>query len=107
MRDGHVGQLAGLNADIRADHGIRVAIIGSDVVGAFRQQRDISRGDVWQQRSALAYFKLAALVDRERDLVLRDLAGADAPFDAQSTSRKQEGLPVGLGLERHGADRAD
>src|SRR3979411_1678209 len=84
MGDDHVGQLAGLNADIRAHHGIGVAVIGNDVVGALRQQRDIAGGDARHQRGALADFKLAALVDRERNLVLRNFAGADAAFDAQA-----------------------
>ena len=52
-------------------------------------------------------FELAALVDRERNLVLRDLAGADAAFDAQAAGRKHEGLAVGLGFQRHRPHRAD
>ena len=50
VADGHVRQLAGLDADVGAHHRIGVAIVGDDVVGPLRQQRDIAGGDVGHQR---------------------------------------------------------
>jgi CubicO group peptidase (beta-lactamase class C family) len=105
--DDDVGQLAGLNADVGAHHRIGIAIVRYDVVGALLQQRDVAAGDVRQQRRTFATFKLAALVNRERNLVRRNLAGADPAFDAQAASRQHERLAVGFRLQRHGARRAD
>ena len=105
--DHHVGQLARRHADVGAHHRVGVAIVGDDVIGALRQQHDVAGRDVRHQRGAVAAFELAALVDRERNLVLRNLAGADAAFDAQPAGRKHEGLAIGFGLQRHRAHRAD
>ena len=46
VRDDHVGQLAGLHADIRTHHRIGVAVVGDDIIGALGHQHDVAGGDV-------------------------------------------------------------
>ena len=58
-------------------------------------------------RTLGAAFELAALVERERNLVRRNLAGADAAFDAQSTRRKHERLAIGFRFQADRPHRAD
>ena len=70
--------------------------------------RDIAGGDAGQHGRTLgAAFELAALVERERNLVRRNLAGADAAFDAQPTRRKHERLAIGFRFQTDRPHRTD
>ena len=107
MGDDHVGQFAGLDANVRAHHRIGVAVIGDDVVGSLRQQHDIAGRHDRHQRRALAHFKLAALEDAERNLVLRNLGTADAAFNSQAARRQQKRFAIGVRFQGDRPDRAD
>jgi len=60
VRYDNVGQLARLDAHVRAHHGIAVPVVGNDVVRALGQQHHVAGHDVLRDRPAFSRVELAA-----------------------------------------------
>src|SRR6185295_14149504 len=72
--DHHVGQPAGLHADVGAHGRVAVAVVRHDVIGPLGQQHHVRGGDALRDGALLAALELAAAEDIEVDLRRRDLA---------------------------------
>ena len=66
--DGRLGQLAGVDLDVGADHGIGVAVVADDVVGAGGQADHLAGGGVADQQETLVRTAFVRRVDIEADV---------------------------------------
>ena len=107
MADDNVGELRRLNAHVGSHHGVAVAIVRDDVIGALGQQHDIARHDVLRDRATVAGVELAAGENVESNLSGRDADVTDAAFDANTAGRNIQHFAnrVGPQLHRFGSAR--
>src|ERR1700736_2258995 len=101
----HVDELAGLHADVGTHHGVAVAVVRDDVIGALGEQHHVAGGYVLGDAPFLARLELAAGVDVEGNLPGGNLAVADAPLEAGTAGRDLEDFAHRLGAQLHPFDR--
>src|SRR5262249_49317133 len=78
-----------------------------DVIGPFRHQDHVAGLRGLHDRTLVARLELAAAVEIERDLPVRDARIANLAFDAQATSQEIEHLALRFARPQlHGSSRA-
>ena len=101
MLDGRFGQLAGLDADVGADHGVDRAIGRDDMVDAGIQPHDGVGADVGDDQRAFAVGLGVALIDREAQLGRRNAhAAGQHRVELQAAGIEHQVLALGVACRR-------